>query len=247
MGENEQTWSMNDLSSFLDTLSNNTDTESDTVDTQVETPVADTAVDTQVETQVETPATPETPTYNNDPALQQQLEQMQNVLHKMAQASNIQYTDDSDLLNKFNDGAIEGLAKQQGVPAELLKRMEMLEAHNAQYEAQQLQNKLTNDFKNLQAKYNLDNAAMQNFVGQIGGLDPKTVDIEKEYISRNLDSIIAARVQAGIQAALTKDAQVTEHATGTIIPGTGSTDVGAGEVKTVNDMRALLSNISNYK
>ena len=138
-------------------------------------------------------------------------------LEKIAHANNIQYTDMEDLLTKLNDDAVTKQAQAQGVPVEIARRLDMLERQNAQFEAQRRQNMLTQQFTNIKQKYNLDDNALMTFAQQLSdsGVDPTapSFNMETEYITRNFDAIVQARMQAAVEAALRKDTQAGTQGT----------------------------------
>lgn len=138
-------------------------------------------------------------------------------LEKIAHANNIQYTDIEDLLTKLNDDAVTKQAQAQGVPVEIARRLDMLERQNAQFEAQRRQNMLTQQFTVIKQKYNLDDNALMSFAQQLSesGIDPTTpsFNMEAEYITRNFDAIVQAKMQAAVEAALRKDTQAGTQGT----------------------------------
>ena len=58
---------------------------------------------------------------------------MSDMLKKIADATGIQYTDQNDMLAKLNSDALTKLAEKQGVPVEILQRMETLERNSQLY------------------------------------------------------------------------------------------------------------------
>lgn len=139
--------------------------------------------------------------------------QMESMLKRVADAAGIQYTNTDDMLMKLNDDALGKLAEKQGVPKELLMRLDSLEKSNQEYRQEQMNTKLRNDFMALQEKYNLTPEQLQTFATQLSNdrVDPLSADIMREYEVRNFDAIVQQRIQDAVQAALSKDQQVDEH------------------------------------
>ena len=139
--------------------------------------------------------------------------QMENMLRRVADAAGIQYANTDDMLTKLNDDALGKLAEKQGVPKELLMRLDSLEKSNQEYRQEQVNIKLRNDFMALQEKYNLTPEQLQTFATQLSNdrVDPLSADIMREYEVRNFDAIVQQRIQDAVQAALSKDQQVDEH------------------------------------
>ena len=139
--------------------------------------------------------------------------QMENMLKRVADAAGIQYANTDDMLMKLNDDALGKLAEKQGVPKELLMRLDSLEKSNQEYRQEQVNIKLRNDFMALQEKYNLTPEQLQTFATQLSNdrVDPLSADIMREYEVRNFDAIVQQRIQDAVQTALSKDQQVDEH------------------------------------
>lgn len=139
--------------------------------------------------------------------------QMESMLKRVADAAGIQYANTDDMLTKLNDDALGKLAEKQGVPKELLMRLDSLEKSNQEYRQEQMNTKLRNDFMALQEKYDLTPEQLQTFATQLSNdrVDPLSADIMREYEVRNFDAIVQQRIQDAVQAALSKDQQVDEH------------------------------------
>lgn len=183
--------------------------------------------------------------HNAFAAMRVQNQQYADMLEKIAKAAGIEYTSPEDMMQKLNDDALTKLAAQQNVPVELLKRMEVMEAQANAYVQMQNQQRLTTEFSNLRAKYNLDEAAMLTFAQQLEAdkVDPATVNVEREYIARNLDAIIAARTQAAVEEALRRDTQAGTHGTMPNVAQGSSANGGANQhkVTTTAELNALLA------
>ena len=176
---------------------------------------------------------------------------MADTLKRVADAMGLKYNSQDDMISQLNGDAFNKLSERQGVPVEYLKRMEALEAQAQEWEAQKNQANLITGLKNIQTKYGLDQAALMNFAQQIdnSGVNLATVDLEKEYISRNLDSIVAARVQAAVQAALQKDAAASASAATIAATGTGAGGTTPEvQIKSAADLVSFLKqNAPGYK
>ena len=237
----EQQWSMSDLQNFLSSQSQADSTEEtvndntqDTGDVQVDETSTEDVVKNNVQEQG---------VIDETVSLKQQLAQMQALMTKVADATGMQYSNQEDMMAKFNDEAINKLAEKQGVPAELLKRMEMLEANNAKYLEQQRQERLTKDFANLQTKFNLTSEQLNDFAVSLQGTNPDTVNIEQEYVARNFEAIVNSRVEQAVQEALAKNAEVDAHSTTVQSNGTTGEDTPQ-KLNTVNDLRSYLASLS---
>ena len=183
-------------------------------------------------------------------AMRVQNKQLSDMLGKIAKANGIEFSSQEDLMEKLNDDAIGRLAERQGTPKELLQRMEILERNSNAYLQQQMEQKVTNDFLALQAKYGLDEQGLLAFAKQLGdnGVDPFTqdVDIESMYVRYNLDTIVDSRVQAAVEAALKRDAQAGAHSSQ---PSglAGSPGQGQDSNYQINSVAGLTQLLASYK
>lgn len=181
--------------------------------------------------------------------MRMQNKMMGDMLAKIAQANNIQYNGVDDLMAKLNDDTITKMATQQGVDPALLKRMDDLERDAQAYRYQQTQNNLINAFASLQKEFNLSAEDLSNFARELdnSGIPVESVNVRNEFMSRHLDSIIAARTDAAVQAALTRDAAAAEQSTQPLGAGTLGTGTGhqPRQINSVAEMRAFLSQLDN--
>lgn len=180
-------------------------------------------------------------------AMRVQNKQMSEMLEKIAKATGIQYATQDEMMQKLNDDALAKMAQQQNVPVELLQRLDILEKHSQAYLAMQNQTRLTNEFAALRDKYKLDDVALTNFAKQLEAdkVDPTTVNIEREYMMRNFDAILAQRTQAAVEEALKKDAQAGAHGTTPNVAQGSSANGGASQHKVTNsaELNALLASM----
>ena len=167
---------------------------------------------------------------------------MEQTLKRVADAMGLKYTDSNNMMEQLNGDAFQKLSEKQGIPVEYLKRMEQLESQAQRWEAEETQRNLTQGFANLQSKYNLDNNALMSFAQQLDNskVDLKNVDLEREYISRNMEAIVQARVNAAVQAALTKDAQVSGTAATPAQKGAGGSGDSGVSIKSAADLMNFL-------
>lgn len=181
--------------------------------------------------------------------MRMQNKMMGDMLAKIAQANNIQYNGVDDLMAKLNDDTITKMATQQGVDPALLKRMDDLERDAQAYRQQQTQNNLINAFASLQKEFNLSAEDLSNFAKELdnSGIPVESVNVRNEFMSRHLDSIIAARTDAAVQAALTRDAAAATQSTQPLGAGTLGTGTGhqPRQINSVAEMRAFLSQLDN--
>lgn len=99
-------------------------------------------------------------------------------------------------------------AEEYNVPPELVQRLNYLERMNRQRESEQVYQQTVVGLRDLQSKFNLTQQELQQFAMQLqrDGINPfiESVDIQREFIARNLDWIIQRAKQAAVQEALSR-------------------------------------------
>lgn len=177
-----------------------------------------------------------------------QIKEQAQLLTKMADAMGIEYANQKDLMDKLNNNALEQLAQKQGVPKELLERLEQLEGIAAQSEEQQLRSKALAGFQELHDSFGLDDAGLQAFAAELDEADKnpfvKDLDVVQLYKTMHFDDIVQAKIDAAVAAALSKDAQVSQHASTPTAGGTSDANIDGEKVSTVAGLTAMLNTIT---
>ena len=169
---------------------------------------------------------------------------MSDMLKKIADATGIQYTDQNDMLAKLNSDALTKLAEKQGVPVEILQRMETLERNSQLYLQQQNESRLRAGFVNLKQDYGLSDEEMMNFAKQLDDdkVDLSKVDLVAEYRNRNFEAIVQKRIDAAVAAALSKDQQAQAQSTQPTAQGAAQqTAAKTEQITTVAGLRSWLA------
>ena len=169
---------------------------------------------------------------------------MSDMLKKIADATGIQYTDQNDMLAKLNSDALTKLAEKQGVPVEILQRMETLERNSQLYLQQQNESRLRAGFVNLKQDYGLSDEEMMNFAKQLDDdkVDLSKVDLVAEYRNRNFEAIVQKRIDAAVAAALSKDQQAQTQSTQPTAQGAAQQAAAKTEqITTVAGLRSWLA------
>lgn len=170
--------------------------------------------------------------------------QMSDMLAKIAQANGIQYSTQEEMIAKLNDDSVTKLAAAQGVPKELLLRMEGLERDAAAYRAQQNQNRLVTQMRNIMDKYAVPANELQAFAAQLDNehVDVNSIDLEREYFFRNQEAIMQKRINAAVEAALRGDQAAAAQSTTPLAQGGNGGSTQGTRIETVADLRSVLAN-----
>ena len=112
--------------------------------------------------------------------------------------------DPNEVLNILHAASLEVQAEEQGVPYELLERLDSLESQNQQQQQQQQVRNATMAYAELQRNYGVDNGFIQQFAVQLRnqGYDPLNMSyqqLEQQLIFQNLPAIIAEAQRSGAQ------------------------------------------------
>lgn len=241
----EGTYSVDDLNTLLDTMDSATDPQ--TPPTTEEPPAAE-----EPPTQEEPPAQQQQPSPDKQAyafaQLRAQSTQYRNLLEKLAKATGIEYTNETDLVAKLSDDAINKLAAKQQVPATMLKEMDELRQIRELFTAQQLQQKAALGFQTVKTNYSLTDKELQDFVVELqtAGKNPflQEIDLEKEYKSLHLEDIVTKRVKAEVEAALKKNEAADKHSS---TPSKQSGSQGAGDPTKIDTMDGLNALLNGYK
>ena len=172
-----------------------------------------------------------------------QINQLTELLGKVAKANGVEYTDSKDLVAKLNDDAITKMAQKQNVPVELLKEVEALRQDSAAFKAQQLKDAAAIGFQNVMTTYGLTQEQLKEFAVELDqrGKNPFTqpIDVMSEYKMLHYDDILNTAVKKAVEEALKKDSAADQSST---TPGQQQGSNGGSEAKitTVAGLTALL-------
>lgn len=172
------------------------------------------------------------------------------LLKKVADGIGLQYSNTDEMIAALNSDALNKIAEKKGIPVEFLQRMETLEANSRRWEEQQTQQRLTAGFGALQQKYGLDQGAMLQFAQQLDNehVNLATLDVEKEYISRNFETIVQSRINTAVQEALAKVGQVQQQSTTPAAPGANLGNSEPTKITKAADLISLLGTMpGGYK
>lgn len=123
---------------------------------------------------------------------------------------------EAELTKQLNSILTQQQAEAQKVPAELLERLSSLEQLNESYRQDQLRGQARAGLNYLKTKYEATQDELLTFINSLeeSGLNPLTdpIDFEGEYLKRNMDSIIAKKVEAAVKQETERRDKVDEHA-----------------------------------
>ena len=163
-------------------------------------------------------------------------------LTTFAQANDIQFNDLGELVSKIQEIDLKKRAAAQNIPEDVLRRIEMLEQQNMQYTAAELRTQTLVGMQKLQDDFGADKKEIQAFTAQLleEGINPleQYVDLRKEYIARNFDTIAQRKIDLAVQEALKR-----AGAAGSNPPGKQGGESGGKDISTMADLNGLLDQL----
>ena len=140
------------------------------------------------------------------------------------------------------------LAKQTGVPAEMIQRLDQLEEINNKYQQERLYSKSQTELIDIRDRYKLEDKQVEDFMGELlkDGKNPllQEIDLMQEYVNRHHEDITKKAVEDAIRAEQQRAAAAA--ANGTTPPaGTGGnppTPDGT-KISSVKDLDALFNGL----
>ena len=173
-----------------------------------------------------------------------EINQLTELLGKVAKANGVDYTDSKDLVAKLNDDAIQKMAQRQNVPVELLQEIEALRQDSAQLKAQQRRDAAAIGFQQVMDTYKLTQDELKAFAVELdnAGKNPfeQPVDLMSEYKIMHYDDILQAAVKSAVEESLKKDSAATQSSS-TPAQQQGGNGGDNQKITTVAGLTALLN------
>jgi hypothetical protein len=131
-------------------------------------------------------------------------QQQQQLINQIAQVVGIADTKDHNaVIQALQNLAVKAQSQKQGIPEDILKRLNQLENTNQEYQRQQAYLAAGRGFQNIKDKFELDDNALESFAQELiaDGLNPyeQPIDLMSEYRNRHFDELIEQAVQKGIE------------------------------------------------
>ena len=125
------------------------------------------------------------------------------ILKGVAGVLGVEGTNPDAMLQALNDKVNEAQAKAQGVPKELLERLNQLEERDKMFEQEEIKRNAYLGFQNLKNDFGLDDKALSSFADELiqEGLNPfeQHVDIETAFIKTHYKDLISQAEERGIK------------------------------------------------
>lgn len=175
-----------------------------------------------------------------------EINQLTELLGKVAKANGLEYTDSKDLVAKLSDDAIQKMAQRQNVPVEILQELEALRQDSEQFKAQQRRDAAAIGFQKVMDTYGLTQEQLKEFAVELDnqGKNPfeQPVDLLAEYKMLHYDDILQAAVKSAVEEALKKDSAATQSSS-TPAQQQGGNGGENQKITTVAGLTALLNDV----
>ena len=175
-----------------------------------------------------------------------EINQLTDLLGKVAKANGVEYSDSKDLVAKLNDDAIQKMAQRQNVPVELLREIETLRQDSEAFKAQQRRDAAAIGFQKVMDTYGLTQDQLKEFAVELDqqGKNPfeKPIDLLAEYKMLHYDDILNAAVKKAVEEALKKDSAANQSSS-TPTKQQGGNGSDPQKVTTVAGLTALLDGV----
>lgn len=124
---------------------------------------------------------------------------------------------ENDLFSQVESAVIKAQARQQGIPAEVLQRLNNLEVVNQKYNRDQAYLAAGRGIQQIKNDFGATKEDLDGFMEALAkeGINPfeNPVNLVNEYKLRNFDKIIQAKVQAAVQAEQQRASKAEAHST----------------------------------
>jgi len=240
----EPTGGMDELNSLLDKMESGTPPE--------QPPAGDAqGDDDQTQTPGSTDAQSQAPTAEDKRnfafgKMRTEINQLTELLGKVAKANGLEYSDSKDLVAKLSDDAIQKMAQRQNVPVEILQELEALRRDSEQFKAQQRRDAAAIGFQQVMDTYHLTQEQLKEFAVELDnkGKNPfeQPVDLMAEYKMLHYDDILQEAVKKAVEEALKNDSAANQSSS-TPSPQQGGNGGENQKITTVAGLTALLNDV----
>lgn len=172
-------------------------------------------------------------------------QQQAQLIKQIAEVVGVTDTKDPQaMMNALQQLAVKAQSQKQGIPEEVLTRLNQLENTNLEYKRQQAYLAAGRGFQTIKDKYGLDDAGLEAFAQELiaDGLNPyeQPIDLVSEYKIRHFDSMLEEAIQKGIEQEAQRAAKAgAQGSTPTTTTG-GRTDSETPKINSVSELNKWL-------
>lgn len=152
-----------------------------------------------------------------------------------------------ELKTAMNQAILEAQSKQTNIPKEFLDRLNYLENQNKEREAERYHAEARNELLAIKQQYGASQEELTEFLSNLAqdGIDPmhQAVDLATEYVKRNFDKVVAAQVEAKVNAELERRDKAKAQAS-TPNNSTSKAPENGAEINSVKDFERALNNLT---
>lgn len=151
-----------------------------------------------------------------------------------------------DIQDKVKEALLEKESKEQNVPVDILKRLEIAEAALQETNQIKLEKKVTEDLTDLIDEHNLSKEEVDQFIAYLIDNDKNpmldsNVDIHAEYLKLHYKDMVALAVKEALDKEANRQKKVDEQASSGVPNGLSEKD--QPKINSVSDLDALFNNM----
>ena len=170
------------------------------------------------------------------------------LFNDLAKAYNISGKDSTEVMNGIKDHLLTKQAAAQNIPKEVLERLALLEARDAEYTKFTRAQKAEKDFAKLREEFSLSDEQVLTFVNQTAadGLNPfeqDGIDLRTEYIKRNYAALIKAAEERGARAEAERASKATTNSTSPMSKTGQTTGAQQQRIDTISNLDTFLAQL----
>ena len=152
--------------------------------------------------------------------------------------------DPKALVDALQQVVVKAQSQKQGIPEEVLTRLNQLENMNSEYQRQQAYLAAGRGFQTIKDNYGLDDNALEAFAQELiaDGLNPyeQPIDLVAEYKLRNFDRMLEEAVQKGIDQEAQRAAKAGAQSSTPSTTTGGRTDTETPKINSVSELNKWL-------
>lgn len=174
-----------------------------------------------------------------------QNKQLNDLVKGIAGVLGVQDTSKPEALTQaLQQKVLEAQSKQQGVPPEVLQRLQTLEQQNQYFTQEEFRRQAYLGFQRIKDEFSLDDKGLNAFADQLlaDGVNPfeQPVDLMSAYISRNYKRLLTEAEEKGAQKEAERSTKAGKHSSS---PGskTGQQQEEPTKITTISDLNAWMA------
>ena len=179
-------------------------------------------------------------------AMRVENKKLNSMLSDLASIIGVNSKDPNEITNALQEQIFQAKSKQQGIPADVLKKIQDLEEANNNWNREQARMQAYRGFQVIKDTFGLEDGELNAFADELAAEDLNPfegrVDVVTEYKLRNFDKLIQAAVDRGIRQEQERASKASKASTPT--KQTGKAPSNDAKINSVAELSAWLESVS---